>query len=52
MICTLCGKPITLNPSAEERARKSGNSPDYYRKLFTTHSECQIKEWYKPPTKS
>lgn len=45
MNCTLCGKPITLNPSAEERAAKdpSGKSAAYYRGLFTTHSECVLK---------
>ena len=29
-------------PSAEERSRKYGNSPSYYRNLFTKHAQCQI----------
>lgn len=49
--CTICGKPIYLNPSASERARKdtSGKSAQYYENLFTTHSDCQIKQWYTIP---
>jgi hypothetical protein len=42
MNCTICGKPVVLVPSAEERARKFGNSPKYYRSLFTTHAECAL----------
>jgi hypothetical protein len=44
MKCTICGTPIVLVPSAEERARKdvTGKSAAYYRSLFTTHSECNL----------
>lgn len=44
MICSICGKPIVLSPSAAERAAKdvTGKSADYYRKLFTTHSACAL----------
>ena len=44
MKCTMCGKPIILVPSAEERAKKSCETPNYYRKLFTIHSYCLVKK--------
>ena len=55
MKCTICGKPIVLVPSAEERAKKGfGTAQDcadgycgcaqYYRSLFTTHPECALKK--------
>lgn len=42
--CTICGKQITLKPSAEQRAATdpTGKSPQYYRNLFTQHSDCII----------
>lgn len=42
--CTICGKPIILIPSAKERAAKdvTGKSAEYYRNLFTEHSECTL----------
>ena len=42
MNCTICGKPITLQPSAKERAAKYGGKPSDYTKLFTTHAQCTI----------
>jgi len=42
MKCTICGKPITLVPSASERAKKYGGKASDYTKLFTTHSECAL----------
>jgi hypothetical protein len=42
MKCSICGKPVILIPSAEERAKKYGGKPSDYTKLFTAHSECQI----------
>ena len=42
MNCTICNKPITLVPSANERAKKFGGKPSDYTKLFTTHSQCAI----------
>ena len=44
MKCSYCGKPIVLNPSAEERAKNdvSGKTTAYYESLFTIHSQCQI----------
>lgn len=44
MNCTICGKPIVLVPSAEERARKTGHSPAYYRALFTEHTKCALQK--------
>lgn len=46
MNCTICGKPIILVPSAEERAKKdvSGRTAAYYRGLFREHSECALKK--------
>lgn len=44
MNCTICSKPITLVPSAKERAAKdvTGKSAAYYTKLFTEHAQCVI----------
>lgn len=44
MNCTHCGKPITLIPSAEERAKKYGGTPEFYRRLFSMHSGCIIEK--------
>lgn len=46
MKCTICGRPITLAPSAKERAAKdvSGKNEAYYRSLFTEHTECTLKK--------
>ena len=45
MICIHCGKPVVLSPSAEERAKKdvTGKSAAYYRSLFRSHAECQVR---------
>jgi hypothetical protein len=42
MNCTICGKPITLIPSADERARKYGGKPSDYTALFTAHPVCAV----------
>jgi hypothetical protein len=42
--CNLCGKPITLVPSAEERSRKTGYPASYFTNLFTTHSDCALRK--------
>ena len=42
MKCTICGKPITLVPSAKERADKYGGKPSDYTKLFREHSACAL----------
>lgn len=42
-IC-FCGKPVTLFPSASERARKFGGTPQDYIKLFPNHADCVIKK--------
>jgi hypothetical protein len=42
MNCTICGKKITLVPSAKERADKYGGKPSDYTKLFTQHSACAL----------
>jgi hypothetical protein len=43
-ICKYCNKPIILNPSATERAKKYGGKPKDYIDLFTSHSACLIAE--------
>ena len=43
MNCTLCGKPITLVPSARERADRYGGKPADYTRLFRQHAECLIE---------
>lgn len=40
--CTICGKPIVLVPSAQERAARVGGSPSDYVKLFREHGQCVI----------
>jgi hypothetical protein len=42
MNCTICGKRIVLVPSATERARKYGGTPQSYTALFTEHGECVV----------
>jgi hypothetical protein len=44
MNCTICKKPITLVPSAAERARKdvTGKTAAYYTSLFTEHAACTL----------
>ena len=42
--CTICGKPVTLSPSAKERAKKAGGKPSDYTKIFTAHADCQLKK--------
>lgn len=45
-ICPHCNEPIVLVPSAAARAKKFGETAEYYRNLFTVCSDCQIKRWY------
>lgn len=40
--CTICGKPIVLTPTAQERANRYGGTPARYEALFDMHSECLI----------
>lgn len=42
MNCTICNKPIVLEPSATERAKKYGGKPADYTKLFTQHAQCVL----------
>lgn len=40
--CTICGKPIVLVPSAQERSKATGLPAKYFTELFTYHSECFV----------
>lgn len=42
--CRICGEPIVLVPSAQERAIKYGGVPSDYIKLFDAHTACALKE--------
>jgi len=42
-VCKYCGKPVVLKPSAEERAKKYGETPTFYRRLFPNHGACEVK---------
>ena len=42
MNCTICHEPVTLIPSAVERAKRYGGKPSDYTNLFTSHPECFI----------
>lgn len=44
MLCKICGKPVVLTPSAEERVKKFGGKASDYIKCFPIHSECAIRE--------
>lgn len=44
MNCSICGKGITLIPSAVERAKKYGGKPSDYTKLFTAHLTCIVEK--------
>lgn len=44
MDCTICGRPVTLAPSASERARKFGGKPSNYAALFTAHASCIVEK--------
>ena len=43
-ICTICKTPVVLSPSASERAKKYGETAQYYIDLFPTHSQCFIEK--------
>jgi len=42
--CQLCGLPIVLVPSVQERAAKdtTGKTAEYYLDLFPVHARCQL----------
>lgn len=43
--CTICGKPVVLVPSAQERADKYKDHPaSYYTNLFPNHIKCELKK--------
>ena len=42
MNCGICGKPVILVPSAAERAKKFGNTPEYYIRMFPNHVGCEL----------
>lgn len=45
MNCSICHKPVVLNPSAAERAQKHGDHPaSYYTALFTEHADCTLRK--------
>lgn len=44
MNCIYCKKRIVLVPSAAQRAKKFGGTPQQYESLFTSHPECAFKE--------
>lgn len=46
MNCSICGKPVTLVPSAQERAKKDvcGNPASYYTAILTTHADCALAQ--------
>lgn len=42
--CSICNEDIVLIPSAQQRSISTGQPESYFLNLFTTHSECFIKE--------
>lgn len=44
MNCAYCKKKIVLVPSAAERAKRFGGTPQQHESLFTPHPECALKE--------
>lgn len=43
MKCKHCNQEIVLVPSATERARKYGNTPEFYTSLFERHADCELE---------
>lgn len=43
MNCLHCHRPVVLSPSAAERARKVGGTPQDYVSLFPYHSACTLE---------
>lgn len=43
MNCTLCDKPVILQPSAKARAERYGGAPRDYTILFPRHADCELK---------
>ena len=41
MKCTICNKPIVLNPAAKD---VTGKTAAYYTALFTEHADCTIQK--------
>lgn len=44
MNCTLCDKPVILQPTAAQRAERFGGVPRDYTVLFPRHAECELKK--------
>ena len=44
MNCVYCKKKIVLVPSAAERAKRFGGTPQQHESLFTAHPYCALKE--------
>jgi hypothetical protein len=42
MNCTICGKPVKLEPSAVRRALVYGGTPASYERMFTEHTDCAL----------
>lgn len=49
--CLVCGKPITLVPSAYERDGRYGGKPSDYTAIFTMHARCAINKRETDPYK-
>lgn len=43
MLCKHCHKEIVLVPSAAERTKKYGGTPNDYTRLFEYHAACQLE---------
>lgn len=48
MKCTYCNKPVVLVPSAQERAKRYGGTPQFYTKLFPSHVQCFLDARDRP----
>lgn len=47
MKCTHCNKEVVLVPSANERAIRYGETPEFYTKLFQMHVKCNLELRHK-----
>jgi len=43
MNCLHCHRPVVLSPTATERARRFGGSPQDYTNMFQYHSACTLE---------
>ncbi len=44
MKCTICNEEVILIPSAAARTKNTGETAEYYTRLFPQHTACTLKK--------